>query len=113
MPLKPSIAVSHLGCEKNRIDSEHMLGLLAQAGYSVTGVDLSQDKVDSINRGECPFDEAGMPELIEKVVSQGYLKGISHAVSMYLLGELILLVFYLVANSIKNMPFLMLKNNHH
>jgi UDP-N-acetylglucosamine 2-epimerase (non-hydrolysing) len=48
--------------------------LIAQAGYSVTGVDLSQDKVDSINCGECPFDEVGMPELIKKVVSQGFLK---------------------------------------
>lgn len=48
--------------------------LIAQAGYSVTGVDLSQDKVDSINRGECPFDEIGMPELIKKVVTQGFLK---------------------------------------
>ncbi|MGL1957626.1 MAG: UDP-N-acetylglucosamine 2-epimerase (non-hydrolyzing) [Colwellia sp.] len=48
--------------------------LIAQAGYSVTGVDLSQDKVDLINRGECPFDEVGMPELIRKVVTQGFLK---------------------------------------
>ncbi|MDX2367874.1 MAG: UDP-N-acetylglucosamine 2-epimerase (non-hydrolyzing) [Colwellia sp.] len=48
--------------------------LLAQAGYSVTGVDLNSDKVDAINRGECPFDEAGLPELIHKVVSQGFLK---------------------------------------
>ena len=48
--------------------------LLAQAGYSVTGVDLSQDKVDSINRGECPFDEGGMPALVKKVVTQGFLK---------------------------------------
>jgi len=47
--------------------------LLAQAGYSVTGVDLSQEKVDSINRGECPFDEDGMPELVKKVVEQGFL----------------------------------------
>ena len=48
--------------------------LLAQAGYSVTGVDLNCDKVDAINRGECPFDEAGLPELIQQVVSQGFLK---------------------------------------
>ncbi len=48
--------------------------LIAEAGYQVTGVDLSQEKVDSINRGECPFDEVGMPELIKKVVSQGFLK---------------------------------------
>jgi UDP-N-acetylglucosamine 2-epimerase (non-hydrolysing) len=48
--------------------------LIAQAGYSVTGVDLNQDKVDAINRGECPFDEVGMAELVDKVVSQGFLK---------------------------------------
>jgi len=48
--------------------------LLAQAGYSVTGIDLNSDKVDAINRGECPFDEAGLPELIQQVTSQGFLK---------------------------------------
>jgi UDP-N-acetylglucosamine 2-epimerase (non-hydrolysing) len=48
--------------------------LIAQTGYSVTGIDLNQAKVDSINRGECPFDEVGMPELIKKVVNQGFLK---------------------------------------
>ena len=48
--------------------------LLAQAGYSVTGVDLNSDKVDAINRADCPFDEAGLPELIQQVVSQGFLK---------------------------------------
>ncbi len=49
--------------------------LLAQAGYQVTGVDLNKEKVDAINRAECPFDEVGLPELITKVVSQGYLTG--------------------------------------
>ncbi len=48
--------------------------LLAQAGYSVTGVDLNSDKVDAINRAECPFDEAGLPELITNVVNQGFLR---------------------------------------
>ena len=47
--------------------------LLAQAGYTVTGVDLNKEKVESINRGECPFDEEGMPELVKKVVEQGFL----------------------------------------
>lgn len=47
--------------------------LLAQAGYSVTGVDLNKEKVTSINNAECPFDEVGLPELINKVISQGFL----------------------------------------
>ncbi|WP_286234337.1 non-hydrolyzing UDP-N-acetylglucosamine 2-epimerase [Thalassotalea sediminis] len=48
--------------------------LLAQAGYHVVGVDLNKDKVDAINRAECPFDEVGLPELINQVVSQGFLR---------------------------------------
>jgi ribosomal protein S12 methylthiotransferase len=35
-PAKPTVAFAHLGCEKNRVDTEHMLGLLAQAGYGVS-----------------------------------------------------------------------------
>ena len=38
------------------------------------GSTMAERKVDSINRGECPFDEVGMPELIKKVVNQGFLK---------------------------------------
>ena len=33
---KPSVAFAHLGCEKNRVDTEHMLGLLQKAGYGVS-----------------------------------------------------------------------------
>jgi UDP-N-acetylglucosamine 2-epimerase (non-hydrolysing) len=47
--------------------------LLAQAGYKVTGIDLNKDKVEAINRAQCPFNELGLPALITKVVSQGYL----------------------------------------
>ncbi len=32
-PTKPTVAFAHLGCEKNRVDTEHMVGLLAEAGY--------------------------------------------------------------------------------
>jgi len=55
--------------------------LLAQAGYQVTGVDLSDAKVAAINAGQCPFDEVGLPELITKVVSQGFLKASTSMVS--------------------------------
>jgi len=68
-PFNESIAVIGMGYMGLPISS-----LIAQAGYSVTGVDLSQEKVDAINNAECPFDEVGMPELLKKVVSQGFLK---------------------------------------
>lgn len=48
--------------------------LIAEAGYKVSGVDLNKDKVASINRADCPFDEVGLPDLLSKVVSQGFLK---------------------------------------
>ena len=45
MVKKPAIAISHLGCEKNRIDSEHILGLLAAEGYSVSSNETLADYV--------------------------------------------------------------------
>ena len=49
---KPTIAVSHLGCEKNRIDSEHMLGLLVDAGYAV---DANEEIADYVIVNTCSF----------------------------------------------------------
>jgi ribosomal protein S12 methylthiotransferase len=45
---KPTVAFAHLGCEKNRVDTEHMLGLLAQAGYGVSA-DESEARVVVVN----------------------------------------------------------------
>lgn len=49
---QPIIAVSHLGCEKNRIDTEHMLGLLVQAGYQV---DANEELADYVIVNTCSF----------------------------------------------------------
>ncbi|PSF38649.1 30S ribosomal protein S12 methylthiotransferase RimO [Aphanothece hegewaldii CCALA 016] len=62
---KPSIAISHLGCEKNRIDSEHMLGLLAEAGYSV---DANEDLADYVIVNTCSFIQAAREESVKTLV---------------------------------------------
>lgn len=62
---KPTIAISHLGCEKNRIDSEHMLGLLAQAGYSV---DANEDLADYVIVNTCSFIQAAREESVKTLV---------------------------------------------
>ena len=62
---KPSIAVSHLGCEKNRIDTEHMLGLLAHAGYSV-GAD--EEAADYVIVNTCSFIQAAREESVRTLV---------------------------------------------
>jgi ribosomal protein S12 methylthiotransferase len=62
---KPSIAISHLGCEKNRIDSEHMLGLLVQAGYHV---DADENTADYVIVNTCSFVESAREESVRTLV---------------------------------------------
>ncbi|MGF1577565.1 MAG: 30S ribosomal protein S12 methylthiotransferase RimO [Cyanophyceae cyanobacterium] len=40
-----SVAILHLGCEKNRVDTEHMLGILGQAGYAIAEDETLADYV--------------------------------------------------------------------
>jgi ribosomal protein S12 methylthiotransferase len=65
MANKPTIAISHLGCEKNRIDSEHMLGLLAQAGYQV---DSNEELADYVIVNTCSFIQAAREESVRTLV---------------------------------------------
>jgi UDPglucose 6-dehydrogenase len=46
----------------------------AKHGHDVTCVDIDEEKVDQINRGECPIYEEDLPELLEKVVGNGKLE---------------------------------------
>ncbi len=62
---KPTIAISHLGCEKNRIDSEHMLGLLANAGYHVDG---NEELADYVIVNTCSFIQAAREESVRTLV---------------------------------------------
>ncbi|MBW4648023.1 MAG: 30S ribosomal protein S12 methylthiotransferase RimO [Kastovskya adunca ATA6-11-RM4] len=62
---KPTIAISHLGCEKNRIDTEHMLGLLVQAGYQV---DTNEQLADYVIVNTCSFIEAARTESVRALV---------------------------------------------
>lgn len=62
---KPTIAVSHLGCEKNRIDTEHMLGLLVQAGYQV---DSNEELADYVIVNTCSFIQAAREESARTLV---------------------------------------------
>lgn len=62
---RPTIAVTHLGCEKNRVDTEHMLGLLVQAGY---GVDSNEDLADYVIVNTCSFIEEARAESVRTLV---------------------------------------------
>ena len=62
---KPTVAFAHLGCEKNRVDTEHMLGLLAQAGYGVSA-DESDAHVVVVNT--CSFIQDAREESVRTLV---------------------------------------------
>jgi ribosomal protein S12 methylthiotransferase len=65
MGTKPTVAVSHLGCEKNRVDTEHMLGLLVQAGYHV---DSNEELADYVIVNTCSFIQAAREESVRTLV---------------------------------------------
>lgn len=65
MGSKPTIAISHLGCEKNRIDSEHMLALLGQAGYQI---DSSEELADYVIVNTCSFVQEARQESVGTLV---------------------------------------------
>jgi ribosomal protein S12 methylthiotransferase len=62
---KPTISVAHLGCEKNRVDTEHMLGLLVQAGYQV---DTNEELADYVIVNTCSFIQAAREESVRTLV---------------------------------------------
>ncbi|NES65476.1 MAG: 30S ribosomal protein S12 methylthiotransferase RimO [Okeania sp. SIO2D1] len=65
MSTKPTISFSHLGCEKNRIDTEHIIGLLAQAGYQV---DANEELADYVVVNTCSFIQAAREESVRTLV---------------------------------------------
>ena len=65
MSTKPTIAFTHLGCEKNRIDTEHMIGSLAQAGYQV---DANEDLADYVIVNTCSFIQTAREESVRTLV---------------------------------------------
>jgi ribosomal protein S12 methylthiotransferase len=62
---RATVAFAHLGCEKNRVDTEHMLGLLAEAGYGVSA-DESQASVVVVNT--CSFIQDAREESVRTLV---------------------------------------------
>ncbi len=54
-----------------------MAAILARTGHEVVGMDINPRVVDSVNKGECPFAETGMPELIAEAHASGRLKAVT------------------------------------
>ena len=78
-PADPSLAFITLGCPKNTVDTEHMLGLLVQDGFRAVG-DLARADVAVVNT--CAFLQSAVREsreVIERVARfkrTGRLRGL-------------------------------------
>ncbi|QPN58157.1 30S ribosomal protein S12 methylthiotransferase RimO [Synechococcus sp. CBW1107] len=59
------MAFAHLGCEKNRVDTEHMLGLLAQAGY---GISADERDASVVVVNTCSFIQDARQESVRTLV---------------------------------------------
>ena len=60
-----------LGCDKNLVDSEHMLGLLNQGGFTLTG---DEDKADVVVVNTCCFIEDAKKESVENILQVAQYK---------------------------------------
>lgn len=65
------VAFVSLGCDKNLVDSEHMLGLLHENGYILTS---EEDKADILIVNTCCFIEDAKKESIENILEMAQYK---------------------------------------
>ncbi len=52
---------------------------LAKLGHTVVGVDVAEEKVARLNRGECPIIEDGLPEIVKQMHAEGKITATTDA----------------------------------
>ncbi len=65
------ILMVSLGCDKNLVDSEEMLGQLLGSGYSITD---NEDEAEAVIVNTCCFIEDAKKESIDTILSMAHLK---------------------------------------
>jgi len=75
-----------LGCPKNLVDSEVMMGTLQQAGYEITS---SADEADTVVVNTCGFIESAKQESIEAILEATRLKEEGKATRVVVAGCLV------------------------
>lgn len=78
-----TVALVSLGCPKNLVDSEWMMGELAQAGY-VVGADMSQADIILINT--CGFIESARDEALGVIEQALECKALREGVKVFVAG---------------------------
>ena len=77
---KPKVFVVHLGCAKNQVDAECLVGEMLHAGFSTCD---TASKADYILVNTCGFIEAAKEESINAILAQAILgKKVGEVVSV-------------------------------
>ena len=69
--MKANIAFASLGCDKNRVDSEVMLGILRERGYTIVS---DETEADIIVVNTCCFIKDALEESIETIIEMAEYK---------------------------------------
>lgn len=72
-----------LGCSKNLVDSESMIGLLQHTGYKIT---TTQDEADVLVVNTCGFIEAAKQESINAILEAGQVKATGKCKALVVAG---------------------------
>src|SRR4029078_7408092 len=75
-----------LGCPKNLVDSEVMMGALAEAGYEITS---NAEEADTVVVNTCGFIESAKQESIDAILEATRLKGEGKAKRVVVAGCLV------------------------
>ena len=80
---KPKVGFVSLGCPKNLVDSEVMLGTLAGKGYSITA---HKEDADVIVVNTCGFIDSAKKESIDTILEMAQLKTEGHCKKLVVAG---------------------------
>jgi ribosomal protein S12 methylthiotransferase len=81
--MKTKIGFISLGCSKNLVDTEMMLGLLREAGYEMTD---SLEEADMIIVNTCTFIEAAKEESVNSILEAAEYKKTGHCRRLIVAG---------------------------
>src|SRR5579862_7479037 len=83
---KPKVGFVSLGCPKNLVDSEVMMGMLSQAGAQLTA---NAEEADVIVVNTCSFIESAQQESVNAILDMTRLKGEGKAKKLVVAGCLV------------------------
>src|SRR5207244_7422029 len=82
----PKVGFVSLGCPKNLVDSEVMMGILARSGYELTS---RADDADVLVVNTCSFIEAAQQESVDTILEMAEHKKFGRARKLVVAGCLV------------------------